>query len=359
VQPAAVAPSSAREMRVLIVDDEPAVRRLVANMLKQAGTCEMAGTAAEALDRLAREHFDIGLIDIGLPETDGLTLARRIEERYPDMALVFVTGLASFEAAVSAMQVGAVDYLVKPFTAASLNRAFERAVERRRVRLDAARALGFQQVIAERTVEINLLLMRSGDSADALVASFLAGLRLRHPLAAAHAERVAALSRQIAAEMRIPSEEIEVAERVGVLHDLGKVALPDALLFSTDPLSPTEVQLVRRHPEFGHDVLRRVPALADCAEPVLSQLEHFDGSGTPVGLRGRRIPQAARVVAVANVYDVMTHERPHAPLQSQAEALRELSLCSGTQYDPDVLGAFFALMQYTPPRDEWDTTRDF
>lgn len=356
MQPTAVAPPPAREMRVLIVDDEPAVRRLVATILKNAGTCEMAGTAAEALDRLAREHYDIGLIDIGLPEMDGLTLARRIEERYPDIALVFVTGFASFEAAISAMQVGAVDYIVKPFTPAALTRAFERAVERRRVRLDAARALGFQQVIAERTVEINLLLMRSGDSADALVASFIAGLRLRHPQAAAHAERVAALSRQIAAGMRLPPEEVALAERVGVLHDLGKVALPDALLFSTETLSSTDVQFVRRHPEFGHDVLRGIPALANCAEPVISQLEHFDGTGTPVGLRGRRIPSAARIVAVANVYDVMTHERPHAPLQSQTEALRELSLCSGTQYDPDVLGALFTLMNYQPPSDEWEMT---
>jgi response regulator RpfG family c-di-GMP phosphodiesterase len=341
-------------MRVLIVDDEPAVRSIVAKILSaRGGTCEMAGTAEEALDRLARDHFDVGLLDIALPGMDGLSLARRLEERYPDLALVMVTGMASFEAAVAAMQIGAVDYLVKPFTADALTRAFARAVDRRRIRLEAAHALGFQQAIAERTLEISLLLSHPAESAEALVISFMTSLRLRSAEAADHAERVSATSRRIAQQLRLDDGEVDLAARVGLLHDLGKLTLPDALLFRQQPLSSQEIQLVRRHPEFGHDVLRRIPALTDCAEPVLAQLEHHDGSGSPVGLRGERIPPAARIVAVANVYDVMTNPRPHAARQSPDEALQELHTCAGTQFDPAVVRALHAVMDFVPPSDEW------
>jgi|GEM_PF-704837 len=341
-------------MRVLIVDDEPGVRSVVAKILSACGgACEMAGTAEEALDRLARERFDVGLLDIALPGMDGLSLARRVEERYPDLALVMVTGMASFEAAVAAMQIGAVDYLVKPFTAEALTRAFARAVDRRRIRIEAAHALGFQQAIAERTLEISLLLSHPAESAEALVISFLTGLRMRSTEAADHAGRVADASRRIARHLRLEDDQVELAARVGLLHDLGKLTLPDALLFRQEPLSSQELQLVRRHPEFGHDVLRRIPALAECAEPVLAQLEHHDGSGSPVGLRGERIPQAARIVAVANVYDVMTHTRPHAARQSSEDALQEIHVCAGAQFDPAVVRAFHAVMGFVPPPDDW------
>jgi putative two-component system response regulator len=353
-QSAALTAPGPRGMRVLIVDDEPGVRRVVARILSACGgACEMAGTAEEALDRLARDHFDVGLLDIALPGMDGLSLARRIEERYPDLALVMVTGMASFEAAVAAMQIGAVDYLVKPFTAEALTRAFARAVDRRRIRLEAAHALGFQQAIAERTLEISLLLSHPAESAEALVIGFVSGLRMRSAEAADHAERVAESSRRIAQQLRLDEDQVALAARVGLLHDLGKLTLPDALLCREEPLSSQEIQLVRRHPEFGHDVLRRIPALAECAEPVLAQLEHHDGSGSPVGLRSERIPLAARIVAVANVYDVMTHPRPHAARQSPDEALQELHICAGVQFDPAVVQAFHAVMGFVPPADDW------
>jgi response regulator RpfG family c-di-GMP phosphodiesterase len=341
-------------VRTLIVDDEPGVRSVVSKLLSRAGTtCEMAATAEEALDRLARERFDIVLLDIRLPGMDGLTLARHIQQRDPDIALVMITGTNNVESVIAAMQAGAVDYVIKPFGGDALNRAFGRAADRRRIRLEAGRTAGLQQAIVERTLEIRLLLSAPTDSAQGLAYSFLAALRLRNDAAASHAERVAALSREIGIVRGLGLPDLEALVQTAVLHDVGKFTLPDALLFRAGPLSHDEIQIVRRHPEFGHEVLRDIPVLAGCAQGVLAQLEHYDGTGTPLGLRGEHIPLASRIIAVANAYDVMTHPRAYAKEQSSVEALQEIEACSGTQFDPVAVAAMLSHFGVEPHLDDW------
>ena len=341
-------------MRTLIVDDEPGVRSLVGKILSGAGSaCEMAATAEDALERLTRERFDIALVDIQLPGMDGLTLARRIQQRDPDIALVMITGTSNVESVIAAMQAGAADYVVKPFGADALIRAHGRAADRRRIRLEAGRTAGLQQAIVERTLEIRLLLSQSVGTAQSLAHSYSAALRLRDPAAAAHAERVAALSRAVGVARGLGPDDLEVLELTAMLHDIGKFTLPNTLLARPDPLSADEVQVVRRHPEFGYDVLRNIPVLASCAPAVLAQLEHYDGTGTPLGLRRDQIPLAARIIAVANAYDVMTHPRAYAIAQSSVEALQEIEACAGTQFDPAPVLDLLTHFGVEPRLDDW------
>jgi HD-GYP domain-containing protein (c-di-GMP phosphodiesterase class II) len=110
---------------------------------------------------------------------------------------------------------------------------------------------------------------------------------------------------------------------------------------------------VRRHPEFGWEVVRNIPALATCAPGVLSQLEHYDGTGAPLGVRSTQIPLISRIIAVANAYDVMTHPRTHGDVQSSLEALQEIEACAGTQFDPDVVADLLAHFGVEPRLDEW------
>lgn len=342
-------------MKTLIVDDEPGVRSLAGKILSRAGAvCEMAGTAEEALERLSRERFDVVLLDIRLPGMDGLRAAGLIQQNHPGVALVMVTGATDVESVIAAMQAGAVDYVAKPFGGDALLRAFGRATERRRIALEAGRTAGLQQAIAERTLEIRLLLSQPADSAQALATSYLAALRLRSEAQASHAERVASLCRRIGVERGLPDDQIEVLERAGLLHDIGKVTLPDTLLSRPDPLTAAEVQVVRRHPEFGYEVLRNIPPLADCAPAVLSQLEHYDGSGTPLGIRGEHIPLAARIISVANAYDVMVHPRAYAARQTSVEALQEIEACAGTQFEPAAVRALLTVCGVEPRLDEWE-----
>jgi len=342
-------------MRALIVDDQASIRSVISKVLSRAGaTCEMAGSGEEALERLARAPYDMVFIDLALPGMDGLGLARLIAHRYPDVPMVMITGSAKFEMAVAAMQAGAVDYVVKPFSAQTLAAAFERAASHRRVRLQAARAHGFQQAITERTLEIRMLLSQPGESADSLLTGFMAALAMRSARMADHVDRVADLSRRMAAVLQLPAREVDVVTRTALLHDVGKLALPASLLDRQDGLTDEEIALVRRHPELGYDVVSQVPALSDCADAILAQLERHDGTGWPQGLRGERIPIAARVVAVANAYDVMTHPRPQGPPLTREEALQELDACAGTQFDPLVVRALFSSLGVQAPASDWE-----
>ena len=341
-------------MRTLIVDDEPSMRRLVAKILSRSGAvCQMAASAEEALIRVVGEPFDIFFIDIWLPGLDGLELARRLQERDPDASLVMMTGQIDTGAVLLAMQAGAADYVVKPFGAEQLERAFGRAVERRRIRLDASRATGLRQAILERTLEMRLLLSDAGGTAQALAGSYLTALELRDGEAAAHASRVAAMSRAMGTLLDIADSDLDLLGHAALLHDIGKAALPVTVLSRPEPLSTADIQLIRRHPEFGFDVVRQVPALAPCAQTLLAQLEYYDGSGTPLGLRGSQIPLPARVIAVANALDVMTHPRPHAAERSVLDAARELESYAGSRFDPDVIAALLKHLGIEPFRDDW------
>lgn len=341
-------------MRTLIVDDEPGIRSVAGKVLNRAGSvCEMAATGEEALERLTRERFDIVLLDIRLPGMDGLTLARHVQQRDPDISLVMITGTTNVESVIAAMQAGAADYVTKPFGADALLRAFGRAADRRRIRLDAGRTAGLQQAIAERTLEVRLLLSTPTATAEGLAHSFLTALRLRNEAAARHAERVAALSRAIGGVRGLRPTDLNVVEWTAVLHDVGKCTMPDSLMLKLEPLSNEELQVVRRYPEIGYEVLRDVPVLAGCAQSVLAQLEHYDGSGTPLGLRGEQIPLAARIITVANAYDVMTHPRGHEHEQSSVEALQEIEACAATQFDPAVVRDLLSYFGLEPRLDEW------
>jgi putative two-component system response regulator len=341
-------------MRTLIVDDEPGIRSLAGKILSRDGTvCEMAGTAEEALERLARERFDVILLDIRLPGMDGLTLAGRIQESDPDIALVMMTGTTNVESVIAAMQAGAADYVVKPFGADTLMRAFGRAADRRRIRLEAGRTAGLQRAVGERTLEIRMLLSQPVESAQALAHSYLSALGLRSEAAASHARRVTELSRALGIARGLGPVDLDGLERAAMLHDIGKFTLPDTLLSSSEPLTADEIQIVRRHPEFGYELLRSIPALADCAQGVLAQLEYYDGTGTPLGIRSEQIPLAARIIAVANAYDVMTHTRAYSREQSSIETLQEIEACGGTQFDPAIVLNLLSHFGVEPRLDEW------
>ena len=178
------------------------------DLASTGSVCEMAGTAEEALERLMHERFDIVLIDIRLPGMDGLSLAQRLQERDPDIALVMMTGSADVQSVIVAMQAGAADYVMKPFGTDALIRAFNRAADRRRIRLEAGRTARMQQAVAERTLEIRLLLSQPAESAQGLVHSYLTALRVRNEAAASHADRVAALSCALGEARGLASDEL-------------------------------------------------------------------------------------------------------------------------------------------------------
>jgi putative nucleotidyltransferase with HDIG domain len=155
-----------------------------------------------------------------------------------------------------------------------------------------------------------------------------------------HAERVAAYGIEIARALGVPRPEAPEMEFGFLLHDIGKVAIPDAILYKPGALTEEERQLMARHPAIGAEIVRGIEFLDEAAKVIRSHHERWDGSGYPAGLKGEEIPVAARVFAVADVLDALTTDRPYRPASSLAEAREIINRGSGTHFDPSVVHAF-------------------
>jgi putative two-component system response regulator len=182
----------------------------------------------------------------------------------------------------------------------------------------------------------------STSSLTHLVPAFENAMVVYHRGTAEHSQRVGAIARAIGVELGLPDADLEVAHWAGLLHDLGKLAVPDQILSKRGPLTPEEWAEVHRHPSVGSDLLRTIsPGLDPVAAAVRAHHERWDGRGYPDGLAGTTIPLAGRIVAVADVYDALTHPRSYRPnAYTAAAAVEHLTASAGSHFDPDVIKAF-------------------
>jgi len=334
--------NSGGAQRVLIVDDENGVRDLWARWLQADGySVATAATAEEALGRLEAAPPAVALCDIRMPGHDGLWLAERIRQRYPETAVIMATGVQEAGPAVHTLRQGVIDYLTKPFGRARLEEAVTRGLEWHRSAWDARRwRESLEQEMGIRRSRLNdavtALYVDNDDALDAM----LAMLTLTDREAYAHAYRVAALSVSVARTLGVPDEELGRIERGALLHDVGKLAVPEAILRKPAPLTMEEQLLVRRHPSLGSELLAQVPYLASAVTIVRDAHERMDGLGFPRGVHAAEVSIGARIVSVADAYDTMTRPRVFRDAIGPLDAMLELERCSGSQFDPAVVEAF-------------------
>jgi cyclic di-GMP phosphodiesterase len=325
--------------RILVVDDEESVREIVSAMLNAAGyRCEQAGSGREALGLLeSGEEFDLVLSDILMPDLGGLGLLERIKEQFPDLSVVMVTALHEISVALEALRNGAYDYLLKPFEREQLLATVRRALENRRLRMENR---AYQSDLEARVVARTADLERSYDM---LLEALGGALDMKDAETEGHSKRVTAFTIAIAKSRGLSKEEVTRIARGAFLHDIGKMAIPDAILRKPGPLSPEEVIIMREHCYRGYQILKRIPFLQEAAEIVYSHQEYYDGSGYPRGLRGEEIPLGSRIFAVADTFDAITSDRPYRRAQNVEAAQTEIKRCSGTQFDPIVVEQFLSM----------------
>ncbi|MGE3276421.1 MAG: HD domain-containing phosphohydrolase [Vicinamibacterales bacterium] len=337
---------------ILVVDDEAAVRDMLGEWLRGEGyQCDMAGAADEALDLVERRPpLDVALLDLAMPGEDGVWLAKRLRERQQDVAVIMCTGWQSFDAAVEGMRIGVNDYLLKPFSRVELLEAVQRALrwrtETRRAAVDAG---GAPQDLDARVDALAGSLRDLGALSGDRLEAWLEGAAATMPEAAAHALRVARMAATLAAQMGRPPQEADVLWRAALLHDVGKLALPEELLQKPGAYTEAEIAAIRRHPELAHAVLVDVPELAAIASIVRGSHEAWDGSGYPDGLAGDAIPLGARIIAVADTYDALTWSPAFREPTTVSRAAAELVRAAGTQFDPLVVRAWLAVLDGSAP----------
>jgi putative nucleotidyltransferase with HDIG domain len=331
---------------VLIVDDEASVRHLMRRWLESRGySVAVAAGADKALELLAATPTAVALCDLHMPGHDGLWLADQVRREHPDTAVIIATGVSDVSSAVESVRQGVVDYLTKPFERDRLCEAVSRGVEWHRSACDSrrwremledemhARRAHLEELIASHFVD-------SDDDLDVLLATMTA----TNPDAYAHAYRVAALSATLARALGLREPDVTTVERGALLHDLGKLAMPEAVLRKPAPLTVEEQRLIRCHPQIGHELIAHVPYLLLAAPIVRDAHERIDGLGYPQGSRAGEVSIGARIVSVADAYDTMTRARVFRDAMSAPAALAEIERCRDTQFDPTVVEALIALM---------------
>jgi putative nucleotidyltransferase with HDIG domain len=341
--------------RILVVDDEETIREIVSSMLTNANyRCRQAASGMEALALLdSGEVFDLMLSDLMMANLDGIGLLERTKERFPDMPVVMVTAVHDISIALGAIRNGAYDYLLKPFEREQLLNTVRRALENRRLKLENRKyQTGLEKLVDERTDQLQKAMHDLERSYNITLEALGGALDLKDAETEGHSRRVTAFTIAIAKAMGLPKEQIAVIARAAFLHDIGKMAIPDAILRKPAKLDPDEIAIMREHCYHGYQILQKIPFLAEAAEIVYSHQEFYDGSGYPRGLKGEQIPLGARIFSIADTLDAITSDRPYRPAKSVEAAREEIQRWSGRQFDPEVVKMFLSM-----PEDRWDVLR--
>ena len=322
---------------VLCVDDDETVRRLIGRMLEAAGLrCAYAGTVEEARGLLAAQPFALVLCDINLPGSSGLELLAELTPRSPEVATVMVTGRDDPELAGETLEGGAFGYLTKPFSRNALLIEVRNALHRRRLELERRDyELLLEETVARRTAQLRR-------AYEETVLRLGGAIAYRDRETGAHVERVGAYARSIALALGLPEQRAELLRLAAPLHDVGKIAVRDSVLLKPGRLSEEERAEMQRHAEAGHQLLDGSgnELLALAATIAWTHHERWDGAGYPRGLSGEEIPLEGRIVAVADVFDALTSDRPYRPRLDVVDARAWIAGERGRGFDPRVVDAF-------------------
>lgn len=332
---------------VLVVDDEAGIREVVARWLERHGyTVRTAASAEEALERMKAEPAAVALCDVRMPGFDGLWLLDQLRIGFPATAVVMATGFPEVQSAVASLRGGVIDYLTKPFTPERLADAVRRAMdwhmsvssERRWAEQLEREATGLEEKLREAVAGLDV-------SCDEAVNELLSRITAGDEAAYAHARRVASLSVLLCDRIGRPDRDKRVIRRAALLHDVGKSAVPPAVIHKPAPLGGEEYELVRTHPLRAWRLLHEIPFLSHALPIVRSVHERPDGCGFPDGLSMPRIPLGSRIVAIANAYDAMTTLSAYRSPLPPGEALNELERGAGPQFDALLVPLFVSLFR--------------
>ena len=350
--------SKAAMARVLIVDDDAAVRDLLCYVLSERYECHEARSAEQALAKLRGQKFALMLSDIEMEAMSGLDLLTRALSLEPTLAVIIVSSMTAIDYAIEALRGGAVDYVTKPFSLPHLEAVVERAFSLHETRLlRQAPAQAMEADFAARASKLKESIQALESSYRTTLMALTTMLEAKDVEAPGHAGRVVAYSRRLGREMGLNQAQINTLADGALLHDIGKIGVPDAILHKPGPLTEDEWHTMRRHPQIGQQMLGGIDFLAEAVRVVGQHHERWDGAGYPNGWPGRKIDLNARIFAVVDAFDAITSKRSYRAGSTYAAALHELQRNAGRQFDPQVVAAFASIAPQEWPEMALATTR--
>ena len=323
--------------RCLIVDDDAQVRHVLARVIATQGLSTIeACSGVDALSALEREgEVPVCISDIYMPEMDGVTFLREAVKRYPDMAVIMLTGVAEVSTAVECLKLGALDYISKPVMLEEVRARVDKALEKRQLILQNR---FYQHTLEGRVRDLD---QRNRTSLINGVQMLVHALEAKDAYTSGHSSRVSRYATRAAVRLGFTDDALEHIRLGGELHDIGKIGTREDVLNKPGPLDPAEFEHVKLHTTLGEKIL--APFLTE--SPIVLRIarshhERLDGSGFPDALKGDQIPLEARIISVVDAFDAMTTNRAYRRPRPADEALQELRRCAGVHFDPAVVEAF-------------------
>ena len=339
--------------RILVVDDEVEIVAFIRELLSSHGY-EVLGLSdsVEASSRLVSFRPDVCILDFRMPQRTGADLMAIIKRHDPRIEVIFLTAQDETSLAVDLMKRGALDFLLKPVELNQLLLSIGRAVEHRRLILENEQyRLHLEELVLEKTKALNEALTGLKYVHSATLDALSMALDFRDQSTSGHSRRVADLTAGAAGALGIKDDGLVQIEHGALLHDIGKLKIPDSILWKPAKLSDEEWRIMRRHAEYGFQFLSSIEFLRGAADIVYAHHEKYDGSGYPRGLRGDQIPLGARVFAIVDTVDAMIYKRPYNKPVRFRDAAYEVRRCAGTQFDPALIENTLAyLSEHVPPQ---------
>jgi putative two-component system response regulator len=321
---------------ILIVDDEPTGRETLESILDVQGYhLEMADNGLEALEKAHQIYPDVILLDVMMPGMDGFEVCRRIrsDPTLAEIPIIMLTALDDRKSMLDGLEAGADDYITKPYDRFEL-----------RARLIGITRLNRYRKLLDDRANIEQAHLQLLSAYDATIEGWSRAMDLRDRETEGHTQRVTILSDQLAKLAGISEDELIFIRRGALLHDIGKLGVPDSILLKTDKLTDEEWAVMRKHPQYAYEMIYPIEYLRSALDIPYYHHEKWNGTGYPCGLKGEEIPLSARIFAVVDVWDALTSDRPYRPAWDKQKTMKYINEEAGKHFDPHFVELFNRLI---------------
>lgn len=318
---------------IMAVDDSAEILKIVESVLKNDYRLILVKSGEKALSYLSKRTVDLVLLDIMMPDMDGFETYEKIRksEQNGGVPVIFLTADMDAESEMKGLKMGAVDFIKKPFVPGIMRNRIDRVLQLEDLNKN------LQEKVREKTGQIEQLSFE-------IISTIASMIEAKDSYTKGHSVRVAEYSAMIAKAVGWGDKEIQNLKYIALLHDIGKVGIPDNVLNKIGKLTEAEFQIIQSHTMLGGDILKEVRSIDDVASGARYHHERYDGQGYPCGLSGEHIPEVARIICIADAYDAMNSKRVYRDRLSGEMIRKELTKGRGTQFDPAYLDAFLHLL---------------
>ncbi len=333
---------------ILVVDDDNYVRESLVKILHSVGyrTIE-AADAGTAQSIINTEFIGLAVLDIRIPGSSGFELMSYIQSKHSDVDVIFVTAYGDVETAAEAINLGAYDFIQKPFHAYNVLLAVRRAVEKRRLISQKKNYQGnLERKVKEQMIAMRLRNEEKLQLINNTIKSLVQTLEAKDKYTEGHSRRVADTALALSARLGFDRREQEEIHLAGLFHDIGKIGVKESILHKMGKLTPEEYENIKTHVVVGVKILDQIPQFKRIAKIIRHHHEFYDGSGYPDGLEGENIPIGGRILAICDAYDAMTTDRPYRSKLSVEQACAIILRNQGRQFDPKLIEHFMRIVGY-------------